>query len=225
MFVFQCLSLIHPWNYRGFIHSGWSLAEFLRPGVWCPSTTPGFSKADTRIAFGQSAPDLLAFGVVNILTQIWMLTWMAWSSIQLLFTDVRYWKWQFHPNVISSILWSSLITVFDRSLEISWGWTTRKGMVSVEQKNERESKERKGRGETREGESSNSCLSSAGDTMMNEGVTTQGQAHPKGASDVTLYKRTSGSPNGHMDQRRQKPEMITQHSSRAYYYEMHEQQQ
>lgn len=48
-----------------------------------------------------------------------------------------------------------------------------------------------------------------GDTMMNEGVTTQGQARPKGAADVTLYKRKSGSPNGHMDQRRQKPEMIT----------------
>lgn len=65
----------------------------------------------------------------------------------------------------------------------------------------------------------------ASDTMMNEGVTTRGQARPKGASDVTLYKRRSESPNGHTDQRRQKPEMITQHSSGAHYYQTHEQKQ
>lgn len=48
-----------------------------------------------------------------------------------------------------------------------------------------------------------------GDTMMNEGVTTRGQTRLKGAADVTRYKRRRGSLNSHMDQRGQRPEMIT----------------
>lgn len=58
-----------------------------------------------------------------------------------------------------------------------------------------------------------------GDTMMNEGVTTRGQTRPKGAADVTLYKRRRGSLNSHMDQRGQRPEMITSRSSGASYDE------
>lgn len=71
-------------------------------------------------------------------------------------------------------------------------------MVRYEQRNEREAKE-KGRGERereREAESPNSCSSSVWLTpMMNEGVTTRGQAVPKGAAlDVTPYKRRSRFP-------------------------------
>lgn len=54
------VTVISPQNPQVFILSGWSLAGFQRSGAWCPSTTPGFTKADARIAFGQSAPNFCA---------------------------------------------------------------------------------------------------------------------------------------------------------------------
>lgn len=56
-----CLSfsVSHSQSWRVLSHPLWFVPRwFQRPGAWCPSTTPGFTKADARIAFGQSAPDL-----------------------------------------------------------------------------------------------------------------------------------------------------------------------
>lgn len=102
---------------------------------------------------------LLAIGVFNILTHMWMVRWMAWSSIQLQFTDIRGWMLQFHPNITSSICWSSVSSSCLKPQGSACRWIRRKGMVRLEQRNEREGKE-KGRREKREGESPNSCSSS-----------------------------------------------------------------
>lgn len=140
---------------------------FQRPGAWCPSTTPGFTKADARIAFGQSAPDLHPWYFhthTHLGGQVdGLICWMEISGCNIASIHLC----QRANGAIQSkypflhLLKLSFIILFDP--QFASGQHVRmdkkERMVRLEQRTEREGKE-KGWREKREGESSNSCLSS-----------------------------------------------------------------
>lgn len=149
-------AVIYAQNQQAFILSGWSLDEFQRSGAWCPSTTPGFTKADARIAFGQSAPNVWAFDHTHVR---WDVRLNPWSTAYCQFTNVRGWIQNYFI-----ICWSSFTIMLDLQ-DKACGCTV---LIRVDHRNETKCKikkatknERKEWGRNKREKSSNSCLSSA----------------------------------------------------------------
>lgn len=164
LFVFQCLFLIHQESHWVFIlvYTDHSLADFQRSGVWCPSTTPGFTKADARIAFGQSAPDprpshghqYVQHTHTHLDAQLCGLV-VETTSIHRC-ERVNGMISSIHPYNFVHLLKLNITIEFDPQGSVC-RWTRRKGIVRVEQTNDWEARRKEEEKRERENALTHAC--------------------------------------------------------------------